>query len=281
MDLKEVIGLGVAGNFAGHLEQAGEAESFNDVKVADAAAPKALFPFYLPNPKEEMADSFLKTFPLSSDKEKFPENEPTANLQTEPELGLLLKINYDKDGKVLSLDPKYFGAYNDCSIRRPGAVKISTKKNWGSDTKGVSDNLITIDSFDANGKINSYRLACFLKRDGQLLDYGVDSAVRDYSYMYGRLLEWIVDKMNNQEDKGPAENIHRYLEVCNYPEYALISIGATRYTEFGETGYLKKGDVSYVVVYPEALSHSELREIIWTESWKHLSNISVLKQEVC
>lgn len=39
------IGLGVAGNFAGHLEQAGEASDFVTVVVRDTSAPKALFPF--------------------------------------------------------------------------------------------------------------------------------------------------------------------------------------------------------------------------------------------
>ena len=36
------IGLGVAGNFAGHLEQAGEAADFVAVKVNDKVAPKAM-----------------------------------------------------------------------------------------------------------------------------------------------------------------------------------------------------------------------------------------------
>ena len=42
MSYRSVIGLGVAGNFAGHLEQAGEARDFVAVKVKDAKAPKAL-----------------------------------------------------------------------------------------------------------------------------------------------------------------------------------------------------------------------------------------------
>ena len=36
--LNRFIGLGVAGNFAGHLEQAGEAADFVAVKVADKVA---------------------------------------------------------------------------------------------------------------------------------------------------------------------------------------------------------------------------------------------------
>ena len=283
MDLTRVIGLGVAGNFAGHLEQAGEAESFKDVKTADARAPKAVFPFYLPAPGGRMADSFLKVFPLTSEEIRIPGDEPDACLQTEPEVGILARIQYNGDHKVTGLMPEYFGAYNDCSIRRPGPVKISTKKNWGPGTKGLSANLIRIDSFSSAGNIAGYRIASFLKRDGVIHEYGIDSAVNDYSYMYGELLSWISERMNNQQDEGPRENISEYLALSNWPEYAVISIGATRYTSFGEKGYLKEGDVSYVVLYPSGMSRSEIMGLLRSDSakdWERFKSISLLRQEV-
>ena len=49
MQLTNTICLGVAGNFAHHLEQAGELEDFKDVVTATPDAPKGIFPFYLPN----------------------------------------------------------------------------------------------------------------------------------------------------------------------------------------------------------------------------------------
>ena len=39
------------------------------------------------------------------------------------------------------------------------------------------------------------------------------------------------------------------LQQANYPQKAIIGIGATRYTEFGETHFLQPGDTSIVVVY--------------------------------
>lgn len=45
--------------------------------------------------------------------------------------------------------------------------------------------------------------------------------------------------MNNQPDEGPMNHIASLLEQANYPEQAIISIGATRYTEFGETHFLQ------------------------------------------
>ena len=48
IDLKQAATFGVAGNFTGHLEQAGEARDFTQVKTAEKNAPKAVFPTYLP-----------------------------------------------------------------------------------------------------------------------------------------------------------------------------------------------------------------------------------------
>ena len=44
--MKEIIGFGIAGNFALHLEQAGEADDFALVKTDDEYAPKGIFPCY-------------------------------------------------------------------------------------------------------------------------------------------------------------------------------------------------------------------------------------------
>lgn len=277
IDLTRVIGFGVAGNFAGHLEQAGEATDFTNVKVKEASAPKAMFPFYLPNVDADCCPKFLGVFPLTSDKLKAPTNAGD-NLQIEPEVGILCKVKYEGD-TVLALEPMFFGAYNDSSIRRQGARKISEKKNWGECTKGVSSNLIPLDSFSYEGNINNYRIACFLKRDGICYVYGVDSAVQDYTYMYLKLLQWMVEKMNTQMDEGPAEDIHAYINACGQPEYALISIGATRYTEFGQTHYLQKDDVSYVVVYPNNYTSQEILEMVDKDEFKD-EKISVLRQEV-
>lgn len=66
MSSKHFIGLGVAGNFSGHLEQAGEAVDFSRVKTKEAIQPKAIFPFYIPS--EDLGNyQFLATYPLSHD----------------------------------------------------------------------------------------------------------------------------------------------------------------------------------------------------------------------
>ena len=60
----------------------------------------------------------------------------------------------------------------------------------------------------------------------------------------------------------------------------MVSIGATRYTEFGEHNFLKNGDKALVVLYPqdaytfEEIKHRALRDNLEED------NISVLIQDV-
>lgn len=269
------IGLGVAGNFAGHLEQAGEASDFVAVVVRDTTAPKALFPFFVPGHPGQ-----LGVFPLSDKAIFLPEAAVSGDekVQIEPEVVLWCELEY-AGKQVVAIHPRAFGAYNDCSIRRPNAKKISEKKNWGEESKGLADKLLPLSGFSAGCELDDYRIACYLERDGELHAYGVDSAAIDYSYFHGKLLDWAIDKFNHQQDEGPAEHIQGLLAQAGHPPHALISIGATRYTPFGETHFLKPGDTSCVVVYPGSrYSEAEIREAIRTRSFG--ADVSVLLQEV-
>ena len=66
-DLSKAATFGVAGNFTGHLEQAGEAVDFKNVLVLEENAPKAIFPTYIPE-KSEVCPEFLNVFPFDSEK---------------------------------------------------------------------------------------------------------------------------------------------------------------------------------------------------------------------
>ncbi len=74
--------------------------------------------------------------------------------------------------QVAVIHPRAFGAYNDCSIRRPNAKKISEKKNWGEESKGLSPTLLPLSHFAAGCELDDYRIACYLERDGELHPYG-------------------------------------------------------------------------------------------------------------
>ncbi len=279
MQNQHFIGLGVAGNFAGHLEQAGEAKDFLNVVTKEVIAPKAVFPFYVPAEQLTANTAFLQTYPLSHQFIQFPPQITGAdNLQIEPEIALICEIQYEQN-KVINLKPTHFAAYNDCSIRRPNARKISEKKNWGANSKGLSQNWIALDSFAEGSNIDHYNIACFHKRGNELNEYGVDSPAVGYSYFHQKLLDWIIDKMNTQPDQDPMNNIAELLAQANYPTKAVISIGATRYTEFGEKNFLQIGDKSMVVVYPnQQYSHQEIVEMAKKEVFAE--DISALIQEV-
>lgn len=279
INLKNIPCFGIAGNIAGHLEQAGEAKDFVNIKTAEENAPKAIFPTHIPLVEQtEKVPAFLSVFPFSSEKIIFP-SSAVGNLQIEPECGLVCSVKWDGDF-LSDLHPEYFCASNDCSIRKEGARKISEKKNWGECSKGASSNLIPIEKFSPDGKISAYRIASYLIRDGEIFEYGENSAVKNYSYFYEKLLSWIVNKINTQIDEGPVEKIRDYLIASGRPEKIFISIGATRYTKFGETHFLQNGDSAVVVLYPETnYKASDIEEFLKRRDFSH-KDISFLLQEV-
>ncbi len=251
MQLEDTICLGVAGNFAHHLEQAGELKDFENVITAEPDAPKGIFPFYLPG-----SDSFLGLYSIGTDKLTLPDYE--ANAQVEPEIAVLFDIVYDDENRVIDLIAQKFTTFNDCTIRKEGAKKISEKKSWGLNSKGIGDKWIAIDKFEEGGVMDNYHLCSFVEREGVLYPYGVDAPLLGYSYFYTKLKRWLIDKMNTQKDFGPLENISEHLKACHYPKQALISIGATAYAEFGENNYLKNGDEVYVIAYDNRTEDSSI-----------------------
>lgn len=274
-ELRGWFGIGVAGNFAGHLEQAGEAGDFANVAAA-GDAPKGIFPFYAPG-----HDGFLAEFPLSHD-EIAPPRDGEAPLQVEPEVALACEVAYARDGTVTGLRPVAFGAFNDCSIRRP-APKISHKKNWGPASKGIADRFFPVEAGDLRSACGSHRLASFLRRDGELLGYGVDSPLSGYSYFGDRLLDWLVDRLVGQRGAAgdPLEPVGAYMDACGRPGMALVAIGATRYTDFGQSDRLRPGDEAIVAVYDStALSPTDLERALADGDTTSLAASSVLVQRV-
>jgi hypothetical protein len=258
-ELRTWFGFGVAGNFAGHLEQAGEAVDFVNV-ASEGAAPKGIFPWYAPG-----SDTFLGEFPLSHDTITLPASDTPLNLQIEPEVGLACEVKWQGD-TVVSLRPFALGAFNDCSIRRPGAPKISHKKNWGPASKGVAARFFDIGDLTPDGPTATLRLVCnLLTAAGEEHAYGVDSPLLGYSYYGEVLLDWITERLANQKGSPdtPLEDVGALMVAAGHPANVLIGIGATRYTELGETTFLQPGDQAIVRVYDtESDAYSELRQTV-------------------
>ncbi|WP_421716731.1 DUF5718 family protein [Arcobacter arenosus] len=247
-ELKDYLGFGVAGNFANHLGEAGEADEFAVIQTKEKDAPKGMFPFYIPG-----HDSFLGTFPICDETIKTHGREKD-NLQVEAEVALICDFVY-KDGKIVDIIPKYFSAFNDFSIRIQDGNKLSTKKNWGNNTKGISRDAIKIDNFTEEGILNRYHIASFIRRNGIVHDYGTTSAVNSYSYFFKQLKDWMIEKLNTQEDAGPLEELTQFTKNAKDAKGLLIAAGATAYAEFGKKHFLEKDDEIFVYIY-DAHFHS-------------------------
>jgi hypothetical protein len=276
--LIDAFGFGVAGNFAGHLEQAGEASDFRSVRSETADAPKGIFPWYAPGDR-----SFLGTFPVASDVIVLPPSESSLRLQIEPEVGVVCSVGYDDDGRVVALAPTALGAFNDCSIRREGANRISEKKNWGPASKGFARVLFEVSDIDPAGGLRTLRIASFLRRGDVVHEYGVDSPASEYSYCGERLTAWMLDRLANQvaSPGTPLEDVGALFRSSGRPERAVIGIGATRYTEFGERNFLDVGDESIVIVYDEVVvGHGDVMFAVANRAEFELAGASVLTQLV-
>lgn len=247
-------GLGVAGNVAGHMAQAGEADGHQE----QTALPAGLFTFYSPHPhtvdatEQEVLDR-LANFPVTNAVIDFP--KVGGNVQVEPEMGLCCDIVYAKDYQsVERLQVRRIAAFNDCSIRKlDGSQKLSEKKNWGFGSKGISLRSFRVNSISRGTFVDQLSLASYIKRGDEIHKYSVDAPARSYLLFYEELLDWIVDRINNQKDFGKFEQIFPQFVKSDYPNSVWIALGAGEYTEWGETNFLQPGDESLVMVYDEKL----------------------------
>ncbi len=182
-----------------------------------------------------------------------------------------------------TLRPYAIAAFNDCSIRRPGANKISEKKNWGPASKGIASSFFETGDLSPTGATAQLRLACFLRRGEETHVYGIDSPLPGYSYYGDELLTWLIERLANQQGspETPLEPVGAYLRAAGQPRQVLIGIGATRYTPFGESNFLQPGDESIVIVYDGAVStEADVEAAAQTGHEDELPAASVLRQRV-
>ena len=267
--------FGVAGNFAGHLEQAGEAADFTNVHVA-AELPKGIFAWFVPG-----AATALGTFPLSSDELTVP--DPVAapgRIQVEPELAVYCSVVRDGAGALTGLTPHWVAAFDDCSLRRPDARKISDKKNWGAASKGLAHTGFEVTDLAPDAAIATLRLACFLGRDGATHAYGVDSEVRTYTLIGEPLLDWLVERLHNQRGAHdtPLDDVGALLDASGATT-VLVGVGASRYEPFGEQHFVEAGDEAVVVLYDSTLHEPEqVAELVAAHRDGELLGASVLRR---
>ncbi len=236
-----LFGIGIAGNFAGHLQQTGEANGLKgDV---DTQSPQALFPFYVSG----ASDSYLDVNPYSFDSLTLPA-DPTAKVQMEPEVALVAKVKY-LGTSVLSIEPESMTLFNDVTYRNAVVEKLAQKKNWGPASKGVATKVIPLAEFSKSADLDKYRFCSFHGRDGSWNPCCNDVSLGDYSYSYEQLIAWLVSQCNAQTNDGALHSISDLLAEAAFPERMLISLGSSRYTDYGENHQLKSKDIMCAVLY--------------------------------
>lgn len=254
-------GLGVAGNVAGHMEQAGEAEEPGEAGGGGPeppATPTAVFTFYAPHPHSVDAPldevlQRLEHFPVTNAVIDLPHISGASNVQVEPEMGLYVDVVYARDGgSVERLVPRRVAAFNDCSIRQlDGSEKLSEKKNWGFGSKGISLRSFRVDSLAPGTLVDHLVLLSYVKRGGEVYQYSVAAPARTYLMFHEPLLDWVVERINNQEDTGKWEPIFPKLLESDYPTSMWIALGAGEYTEWGSSNFIQEKDQALVMIYDD------------------------------
>lgn len=278
-DLENTLGFGLAGNFAHHLEQAGEASDFAHLVGEDADAPKGMFPFYVPGNA-----SYLGRFCFDNEAIILPRDK-SLNVQAEPEVALKCELVYSADKNLVeNIVPTHFMAFNDASVRNDkSAKKLSQKKNFSLGSKGFGASKIAIPKgeFTQGGICDSYSIASFICTQGIWEAYGEASRLDSYSYFYETLTHWMIKKLNFQEDFGVLQGLYGFVREAGYPTNALITIGATRYVPKNEKRFLAEGDIVSVAVFNhKKYSLEAVERLIKQGDFANLGDISILKQKV-
>lgn len=271
--MRECMGFGIAGNFANHLEQAGESGDFANVLSDEDGAPKGIFPFYIPNDK-----GFLGRFCIDSQKIVLP-NDKSLHVQAEPEIALLCDVTYSNN-KVKSLTPTHFMAFDDTSVRNDkAATKISQKKNFSAASKGYG-NKITLNKFESGGICDNFSLTSFLICDNEIHQYGDNAKLVNYSFFYQKLIDWLINKFNTQEDFSVLQNLSSLIKEAKFPSHFLIAIGATSYTPFAEKRFLRSGDEVCIVAYNHNIYDNDMIKNLMKSGVTGLKDASIVRQMV-
>ena len=145
-------------------------------------------------------------------------------------MALYVDVQYgppDANGRrlVTGLQPRRVAAFNDCSIRSlEGSEKLSEKKNWGCESKGISLRHIDVDSLAPGTVVDRLVMVSYVMRDGVVFKYSEDAPARNYTMFHEPLLEWIIDRMNNQRNEDKWDDIADLIHSADYPENAWIAL---------------------------------------------------------
>ena len=64
-----------------------------------------------------------------------------------------------------------------------------------------------IEKFSRGTTIDAFVLVSYIKRDGEIHQYSEHAPARNYLCFYEELLDWMVDRLNNQGDEDKWDNL--------------------------------------------------------------------------
>merc|ERR1712181_199660 len=92
-----------------------------------------------------------------------------------------------------------------------------------------------------------------IKRKGNIHLYSAPAPARTYLMYNNELLDWVVDRLNNQQTDGILGYISDLIRLADYPTSMWIMLGAGEYTEWGQKNFIEVGDECLVVIYDETV----------------------------
>ena len=185
------------------------------------------------------------------------------------------KVNYE-DGKVVDLQPQKMTIGNDFTIRQlEGSDRISERKAWGEKSKGINDLWWEMQEFTPENYGEQMKLISYIERDGLFYRSTPLVGCNDTKVFCSELIDWVVDRINNQQRHGMYEEILPTLIENNFPEELILYTGAPDYTEWGEENFLERGDKVHIAAYnAEKVDLTDVKSMLFNS--KHTNNEDVL-----
>ncbi len=240
--MTSTICIGIIGNYFGHLSGAED--------VQEHLLPNGIFVIRREHEETLTTQSQVKYPPAGS------------HVDIEPEFVIRFKMHYE-NGKVAGLSPLQMTIGNDFTIRKlEGSEKISQRKAWGEKSKGIHPLWWDMKPFTPENYGKNLKLISYIERKGEFHCATPLVDCSETKVFCSELINWIIDRINNQLNEGMYEAILPEVIDNDYPEELILYTGAPNYSQWGEENFLEVGDKVYIAGYfSEFRNESEVTEM--------------------
>lgn len=235
------ISIGIIGNYFGHLSGA--------ENVKEHPLPNGIFVIHCDHP-ETVTSGVEAKYPQSG-----------TDLDIEPEFVIRFATRY-QNGRLSELTATHMTIGNDFTIRSlDGSSKISQRKAWGEKSKGINSTWWQMQEFTKANYGKNLNLISYIERDGKFHCATELVDCLDTKLFHGELIEWIIERVNHQQDEGMYEEIHPEFSANNFPEELILYTGAPNYSGWGEENFIETGDKVHISAFKtDKYSPSEVKK---------------------